>query len=76
VYDAATKTLAVDIHLVPGPVKFRGNNEWGAFDLGTEDADGILTGGGDLTFDGSEGNYRVVLDLSNPREYTYSVTAN
>ena len=76
VYDAATKTLAVDIHLVPGPFKFRGNNEWGAFDLGTEDADGILTGGGDLTFDGSEGNYRVVLDLSNPREYTYSVTAN
>jgi len=76
VYDAATRTLAVDIHLVPGPFKFRGNNEWGAFDLGTEDADGILTGGGDLTFDGSEGNYRVVLDLSNPREYTYSITAN
>jgi hypothetical protein len=76
VYDAATKTLSVDIHLVPGPFKFRGNNTWGAFDLGTVDADGILSGGGDLTFDGSEGNYHVVLDLSNPREYTYSVTAN
>lgn len=76
VYDAASQTLSVDIHLVPGPFKFRGNNEWGAFDMGTVDADGFLQGGGDLTFDGSEGNYHVVLDLSNPREYTYSVTAN
>tara|TARA_R110001583_G_scaffold134843_2_gene286560 strand:+ start:5669 stop:6724 length:1056 start_codon:yes stop_codon:yes gene_type:complete len=76
IYDAATRTLSVDINLIAGSFKFRGNNEWGAFDLGTEDADGILTGGGDLTFDGSEGNYHVVLDLSNPREYTYSVTAN
>lgn len=76
IYDAATQTLAIDIHLVPGAFKFRGNNEWGAFDLGTEDADGILTSGGDLTFGGSEGDYHVVLDLSNPREYTYSITAN
>lgn len=74
-YDPATKTLSVDIDLVSGAFKFRGNNEWGQFDLGTVDEDGFLQGGGDLTFEGS-GNYHVVLDLSNPREYTYSITAN
>lgn len=76
VYDADTRTLSVDIDLVPGPFKFRGNDEWGAFDLGTVDADGYLQNGGDLTFDGSAGNYHVVLDLSNPREYTFSITPN
>ena len=76
VYDSATRTLSVDIDLTPGSFKFRGNNEWGAFDLGTVDDDGFLQGGGDLTFDGASGNYHVVLDLSNPREYTYSITAN
>jgi len=76
VYDPVTKTLSVDIDLVPDKFKFRGNNEWGQFDLGTVDEDGFLQFGGDLTFEGSAGNYHVVLDLSNPREYTYSITAN
>lgn len=76
IYDPDTRKLYVDIYLVPGKFKFRGNNEWGQFDLGTVDADGYLQNGGDLTFEGSAGNYRVVLDLSNPREYTYSITAN
>lgn len=75
-YDSETQTLSVDIDLIPGPLKFRGNDEWGAFDLGTVDDDGYLQGGGDLTFDGNAGNYHVVLDLSNPREYTYSITPN
>ena len=76
VYNAVTKTLDVDINLIPGAFKFRGNNEWGAFDLGTVDADGLLQGGGDLTFDGASGNYHVVLDLSNPRAYTFTLTPN
>lgn len=76
VYDPVTRTLSVDIDLTAGPFKFRGNNEWGQFDLGTVDEDGHLQGGGDLTFDGPAGNYHVVLDLSDPRAYTYSVTAN
>jgi len=76
IYDSGTRTLSVDIDLVPGPFKFRGNNEWAQFDLGTVDDDGYLQGGGDLTFDGSAGNYHLVLDLSNPREYTFSITAN
>ena len=76
IYDPATKTLSVNINLTSGPFKFRGNDEWGQFDLGTLDDDGFLQGGGDLTFDGSSGNYHVVLDLSNPRAYTYSIIAN
>lgn len=76
IYDAATRTLSVDIDLVAGSFKFRGNNEWGSFDLGTVDGDGFLQNGGDLTFDGASGNYHVVLDLSNPRAYTYSVVKN
>lgn len=76
VYDAATRTLSVDIDLVAGPFKFRGNNEWGVFDLGTVDGDGFLQSGGDLTFDGAAGNYHIVLDLSNPRAYTYSLVKN
>ena len=76
VYNASNKTLEVDVDLSPGPFKFRGNDEWGAFDLGTLDDDGFLQTGGDLTFDGAAGNYHVVLDLSNPREYTYSLTLN
>ncbi len=76
VYNAATRTLDVDINLIPGAFKFRGNNEWGAFDLGTVDADGLLQGGGDLTFDGAAGNYHVSLDLSNPRAYTFTLMPN
>lgn len=76
IYNSTTMTLEIDIDLSPGAFKFRGNNEWGAFDLGTVDGDGFLQNGGDLTFDGSAGNYHVVLDLSNPREYTYTITEN
>lgn len=76
VYNSSNQTLELDIDLTPGAFKFRGNNEWGQFDLGTVDADGFLQNGGDLTFDGAAGNYHVVLDLSNPREYTYSLTLN
>ena len=76
IYDAATKTLAVNINLVAGGWKFRGNNEWGAFEFGSLNADGFLQAGGDFVFDGTPGNYRVVLDLSNPRAYTYTLTPN
>ncbi len=76
IYDAESRTLSVDIDLVAGGFKFRGNDEWGAFDFGTVDDDGYLQGGGDLTFDSAAGNYHVVLDLSNPREYTFSLVKN
>lgn len=74
-YDANSRTLYIDIDLVPGPFKFRANNDW-PIQFGSFNDDGYLKPDGDLTFDGPSGNYRVVLDLSNPRAYTYSITAN
>lgn len=77
VYDAATKTLSVDINMVNGKGwKFRGNNEWGRFEFGSLNADGFLQAGGDFTFDQPSGNYHIVLDLSKPREYTFTITPN
>jgi hypothetical protein len=75
VYNPDTKRLEIEsIHLVPGPFKFRGNDAWSnGFDLGTVNENGFLVDGGDLTFDGPEGNYKVILDLSNPRKYTYEL---
>ena len=74
-YDSESRTLYIDIDLIAGPFKFRANDDW-AIQFGSFDADGFLTKDVDYTFDGPTGNYRVVLDLSNPREYTYSITAN
>lgn len=76
-YNPTTKKLELaSIALVPGAFKFRGNNAWSnGFDLGTVDADGYLQPGGDLTFSGAAGNYKVILDLSNPRKYTYELIA-
>jgi starch-binding outer membrane protein SusE/F len=77
IYNATTMKLEISsIALVPGAFKFRGNNDWGnGFDLGTINADGYLVDGGDLTFDGAAGNYKVILDLSNPRKFTYELIA-
>lgn len=77
VYNPTTKKLEIaSIALVPGAFKFRGNNDWGnGFDLGTVNADGFLVDGGDLTFSGAAGNYKVILDLSNPRRYTSELVA-
>lgn len=76
-YNPTTRKLEIaSIALVPGAFKFRGNNAWSnGFDLGTVNADGYLVDGGDLTFDGPAGNYKVILDLSNPRRYTYELIA-
>jgi hypothetical protein len=76
-YNPTTKKLEIaSIALVPGAFKFRGNNAWSnGFDLGTVNADGYLVDGGDLTFSGPAGNYKVILDLSNPRRYTYTLIA-
>ncbi len=80
-YDAGTQTLYADMDLVPGEFKFRANDAWhgGTFpyEVGPPNADGFLDGGGgNIMFDGGAGNYRVTLDFSNPRAYTYSITPN
>ncbi len=76
-YNPTTKKLEIaSIFLNPGPFKFRGNNAWSnGFDFGTVNADGYLVEGGDLNFSGPAGNYKVILDLSNPRKYTYELIA-
>ena len=76
-YNSTTKKLEIaSIALIPGAFKFRGNNAWSnGFDLGTVNGDGFLVEGGDLTFNGPAGNYKVILDLSNPRRYTFELIA-
>ncbi|GEC78984.1 SusE domain-containing protein [Flavobacterium aquatile] len=77
-YNPTTKKLELaSINLTTGlKFKFRGNNAWSnGFDFGTVNADGFLVDGGDLVHTGATGNYKVILDLSNPRKYTYTLVA-
>lgn len=75
-YDADTQTWIIDVDLTAGEFKFRANDAWD-FNLGTDDDED-----GSLNFEGpnfsvdADGNYRIVLDLSNPRAYTASITLN
>ena len=75
-YDPDTRTWFIDVNLVAGEFKFRANDAW-SLNLGGDD-----DGDGSMNFDGSNlsvedaGNYRIVLDLSNARQYTYSITPN
>ncbi|SCY50906.1 SusE domain-containing protein [Flavobacterium caeni] len=80
VYDPATKTLSLDIMLTAGNFfKFRANDGWdlnlGDFQVDKPGAGEVMSyGGADIPTPGS-GMYHIVLDLSNPRAYTYTVTA-
>ncbi|UII76744.1 SusE domain-containing protein [Flagellimonas sp. HMM57] len=75
-YDSATKTWVIDVNLVPGEFKFRANDAWDLNIGADNNGDGSLDFGGDNFSIDAGGNYRVVLDLSNSRQYTYSVTPN
>lgn len=76
VYNPETKVWEIDINLEAGEFKFRANDGWD-INLGKDnDDDGFLNFGGDNFNVETPGNYRVVLDLSNPRAYTYSITLN
>lgn len=72
-YNPTTKKWEIIIALSnAGAFKFRANDNWDV-NLGTG-ADGLLSyGGPDLTTAAS-GTYKVELDLSNPRQYTYTLT--
>ena len=74
-YDAATATWTITLDLVVGQIKFRANDDW-SWNYGDTGADGSLEIGGDNMIISTAGNYTVVLDLSTPRAYTYSVTLN
>lgn len=76
VYDSATKTWTLTLDLIGGEfIKFRANDGWD-WNYGDDNADGSLENGGADIAIASSGTYTVVLDLSTPRAYTYSVTLN
>lgn len=78
-YDPATRTLKITLDLVnpdsDAGIKFRANNSW-TKNLGDNGADGSLEQDGANIQVPSDGNYTVTLDLSHPREYTYSLVKN
>ncbi|WP_420570912.1 SusE domain-containing protein [Kordia sp.] len=74
-YDPATQTFSITIDLTADQIKFRANDGWD-WNYGDDGADGSLnTGGADINVP-EAGNYTVVLDLSNPRAYSYTLTLN
>ena len=54
-------------------LKFRGNSDW-AYNYGDDGANGSLEAGGTNIGVSSSGDYSIVLDLSHPNAYTYSLT--
>jgi hypothetical protein len=72
-FDAATQTWKGTITLTAGSFKFRANHSWD-YNYGSDKADGTLSaGGGNIPV--TAGSYAIVLDLSHPNAYTYSITA-
>ncbi|WP_299225709.1 SusE domain-containing protein [uncultured Psychroserpens sp.] len=74
-YNSTTGKWEITINLSDaGAFKFRANDAWD-INYGDEGADGILdfNNGNNMTVSTS-GTYFVELDLSNPREYTYTAT--
>lgn len=75
-YDPATKKWSVTLNLTGGKnIKFRANDAW-TLNYGDSGADGSLNEGGSDIAVATSGNYTIILDLSNPREYTYTLQAN
>jgi hypothetical protein len=72
-FDAATQTWKGTITLTAGSFKFRANHSWD-YNYGSDKADGTLSaGGGNIPV--TAGSYAIVLNLSHPNAYTYSITA-
>ena len=80
VYDSATKiwSLTLDLTEQEAPdngIKFRANDGWD-INLGDTGADGTMEFGGENIGITEDGNYTITLDVSNPRQYKYSITKN
>lgn len=71
-YDAATKKWSITLALVPGEIKFRANDAW-TLNYGDDGADASLNEGGANIAVATAGTYKITLDLSSPRAYTYTV---
>jgi starch-binding outer membrane protein SusE/F len=73
-YNATTKKWEGVVTLTAGEYKFRANNAWTINLGGDSDADDSMNYDGPNLSVAAAGTYNVVLDLSNPRKYTSSVT--
>lgn len=71
-FDRASRTWSITLDLSVGEFKFRANDDWGTnFGLAS---DGTLEFNSSTNMSVSEaGTYEVILDLSNPRNYQFSL---
>ena len=74
-YDAVSKIWTITLDLTAEEIKFRANDGWD-WNYGDYGGDFSLENGGDNILITTAGNYTVELDLSTPREYTYTLTLN
>ncbi|MGW1455442.1 SusE domain-containing protein [Salegentibacter agarivorans] len=79
-YDPETMTWSLNLSLTAQEApdngfKFRANDAWD-IEYGDNDADGTLEFQGANIGVPEEGDYTITMDLSNPRQYTYSFTLN
>ncbi len=78
VYDSETGLLSITLMLTAGTdnaIKFRANDAWD-INFGDTGVDGSLEFGGDnIPAPETSGMYKITLDLTNPRAYTYTLEA-
>ena len=75
-FDPGTGLWSITLDLVGGmEIKFRANDSWD-WNYGDDNGDGNLTPGGANIPISDEGNYTVILDLTQPRMYTYELILN
>lgn len=74
-YDNTTKKWSVVLTLSAGEFKFRANNAWDLNLGGDSNGDEYMDYGGPNLSVATAGTYLIELDLSNPRQYTYTLTA-
>ncbi|POY39202.1 DUF5116 domain-containing protein [Solitalea longa] len=75
-YDATERVWKVTANFNAGPMKFRANHSWGLNYGDNKPANGFLKVNGENIQIPAAGNYTVVLDLSNPGNYRYTITKN
>lgn len=75
-FDPGTGLWSITLDLVGGmEIKFRANDSWD-WNYGDDNGDGNLTPGGANIPIEDGGNYTVILDLTQPRMYTYELILN